>query len=361
MSVDPEFDFISNSGYNFVLNENDKLNVIAEDVFDEQTKFLIFDTETTGILLENEHILSIGWLQFIFQYKYQCIDETKTHHFKYPIGIHVLQHKEVFIKYDNIPVVNNAIHINGITDEHREKYGINIESALREFKDVVDSSTYVGAFNKSFDVGFIRKYDSHFFDHCNDKLFEIQPNAFDSVRNCIQRIIFMYKGYDPDTMKFTHKLTIEAEGASLHTAYSDVVAELVILLHYQFKMDVSKYFTAVTPYYPLISFERKYKNENINTVITKAYKSKDFSIILHLLFDAMYFKRDGISYFNGRLINDAWFRIYLIKLLTVKNYIHIFYDIMKTKRPDFEEWFDNDYNNIYNSTLTNYETIIFNK
>ena len=197
------------------------------------TRFLVFDVETSGLNVKEDHLISIGWIIY---------DDGE-----------VVKHVE-YISNDT-SFKNEAESINGITYEMREK-GKDLDYILDKFcNDIYCEDIY--AFNVEFDTAFLLKYDSTLFEEVNS-INEISMNDHESVLNALQRIIKMtFNSFD---------YNINFKG-KLHSAYNDVFAEMIILLHDKFNEDVSGWFK-YGPFDPVITFG-KYKFAKITDVCEK--------------------------------------------------------------------------------------------
>ena len=112
---------------------------------------IVFDTETSGLDVKLHDILSIAWLKF------NIVDNK----------FHIIERKHFFIKNANITNTSKAFNFNHITDAQRNVEGVDISYVLSEFKLAIKNNI-VCAYNVSFDVNFVKKYD---------------PNAFADVKS----------------------------------------------------------------------------------------------------------------------------------------------------------------------------------
>jgi len=112
----------------------DKFKTNAPDTIEENT-FVVFDTETTGLNLKNDRILSIGALKV----------QEKT-----------IEVSDVFERYINQSTFNpETVAIHGIIKNDLNP-DITEEAAVIEFLDYIGNSVLV-AHHISFDVGMINK------------------------------------------------------------------------------------------------------------------------------------------------------------------------------------------------------------
>lgn len=201
-------------------------------------EIVIFDTETTGIDPSDCDLLSLGWLK-----------ARKINGFW-----NILKHTEKFTFDTNIHNTEKGLEINKITDDFRMKHGINLEEILGEFKDdIKDCDIY--AFNVNFDVSFLEKYDKNIFENVAS-INDIRINDTESVINSLQRIIYKYYQSFNVTIRISKHL---------HSAYDDVYAEFIILLHDKFNENVEGYFEKREEYEPVIG-TGKYKGRYISDV-----------------------------------------------------------------------------------------------
>ena len=202
---------------------------------------VVFDTETTGLKFEYDHLLSVGWI------KIRISD--------FDSSFEVLDHTELFVKNDNIHNSEIALSINHITDEYRHKNGVDIREIFTAFNNVIQNS-YVFAYNIRFDYLFMCKYDKTVFNGAYN-IGDIMSHEGEPVINCIQRIVYEYRGqFDRFTFVNEH----------LHTSYDDVAAELIILLHDMLDINVEQLLVEVDEYVPEMPVG-KYKHKPLNEVV----------------------------------------------------------------------------------------------
>lgn len=208
---------------------------------------LVFDTETNGLNFCIDDLLSIGWVKVR----------------KYEDGeIEYIERAEYFVLNEEVKNKDETLKINKISDEFRDEYGKPIEEILRRFKESVKGCD-VYAFNVQFDVGFVEKYDEGIFREAKS-VGEIQIHQGESVINSLQRIVYDYFG------SFNHWIYVSDH---LHSAFDDSVAELIILFHDVFGIDVKSYLVVVDEFEPVMGSGR-YKNEKVSEMIkNKKYLS----------------------------------------------------------------------------------------
>lgn len=202
---------------------------------------VVFDTETNGLNVLTCDMLSIGWI--------------KIRKYNYGNRIMIVERSEYFIKNDNIYNNEACYKINGIPDEFRNRYGVDIDVVLDRFMASIYNS-FVYAFNVKFDVAFVEKYRHNTFCQAAE-VGEIQINPYESVANAIQRIINSYYPY------FDHFVGLTEH---LHSAFDDCWTEMIILLNDRFKFDVSRFLIKTEFYDPTIG-SGKYKNIRVDEVV----------------------------------------------------------------------------------------------
>lgn len=212
-------------------------------VHQNMVDIVVFDTETTGLSFEYDHLLSIGWI------KIRMSD--------FDTSFEVLDHCEHFVLNDDIHNSEIALGINHISDEFRHKHGEPIESIIALFKQAIDG-TYAFAYNVKFDYMFVCKYDESAFNNVY-ALGELMTHDGEPVINCLQRIAYSY-GERFDKFVFVKEY--------LHTAYDDVAAELVILLHDMLDIDVEQLLVQTDEYEPEIPVG-KHKHKLLSEVMEK--------------------------------------------------------------------------------------------
>ena len=99
--------------------------------------YLFFDTETTGLSSNQDHIVQLAWI--LTDQDGNVIRDAV--HVIYPQGY-------------TIPWQAAAIH--GITTDHAKRNGIPLKTVLSEFSDAAISAKALIAHNLSFDLGFLR-------------------------------------------------------------------------------------------------------------------------------------------------------------------------------------------------------------
>ena len=99
--------------------------------------YLFFDTETTGLSSNQDHIVQLAWI--LTDQDGNVIRDAV--HVIYPQGY-------------TIPWQAAAIH--GITTDHAKRNGIPLKTVLSEFSEAATSAKAIIAHHLSFDLGFLR-------------------------------------------------------------------------------------------------------------------------------------------------------------------------------------------------------------
>ena len=210
-------------------------------VVSNMAQLVVFDTETNGLEWKVCDLLSVGWI------KIKLIEEEPY--------FDIIEHIEYLIKNPNIHNNELCLGINKITDEMREENGEPLEKVLAAFKNAIKNS-YVFAYNAEFDVSFMQKYDKNIFSEC-EFVGDIMKCRGESVICCIQRIIWeCFHSFDKFVCLNQH----------LHSAYDDVLVELIILLHDYLGYDVRWMFEDVESYEPEIT-TGKFRHMRISEVM----------------------------------------------------------------------------------------------
>ena len=192
---------------------------------------IVFDTETSG-LEPSDDILSIGWIVY------------DTH------SNTILKHVEYY--NNDLSISNNAIHINRVTIPMR-RTGRDLHSILSEFHSDIQNQ-HIYAYNLPFDTAFISKHTPDIFS--SSFPHEIQQFPFESVESAIQRITCT------TFPNLNH--TINLPG-NYHSAYVDVYAEMIILLHSN-NYPITQFFIPAH-YMPKITFKNSaFYGENLDKI-----------------------------------------------------------------------------------------------
>lgn len=267
----------------------------------ENYDILVFDTETNGLDTKTCDLLSIGWIKIRFDRN--CC------------GFKVIDHVEYYIQDSNVHNTKESYEVNQISDQYREEYGIPINEALSLFKEAVKGS-HVYAYNIEYDYNVLIKYDKTIFEFAFE-IDDIMVNEYEPVINCIQRIVYHYR------QRFDKFIYVRNR---LHTAFDDVVAELVVLLFDKFNVNVERLLIDCEEYIPEMTvgkFKHKPVDEVINTDVgyIKWFlfsKDNDYEDYLRYYIMNKYdipLSKNDISRFGGKLNNFFFHNEHLIRII----------------------------------------------
>ena len=111
-------------------------------------KFLVFDTETTGLPIIN--FIGPGYLEkwpHIVQFSYVIYDNISN----------TLEMNDNIIKIpDNIDIPEESIAIHGITKKITKQYGVTLNEAFQKFFEYVEIADYIIGHNIAFDINMVR-------------------------------------------------------------------------------------------------------------------------------------------------------------------------------------------------------------
>ena len=111
-------------------------------------KFLVFDTETTG--LPRINFIGPGYLEqwpHIVQFSYVIYDNISN----------TLEINDNIIKIpDNIDIPEESIAIHGITKKMTKQYGVTLNEAFQKFFQYVKMADYIIGHNIEFDINMVR-------------------------------------------------------------------------------------------------------------------------------------------------------------------------------------------------------------
>lgn len=204
----------------------------------ETIPIVVFDTETTGLDINTCDLISIAWVKLV-------VTLTKT--------VEIVEKRQLFVKDENIKNTERAYEINRISDEYRNRVGVDIITIMNEFVSAIDGCD-VYAYCTSFDLTFVRKCRPDAFDNVH-KIGDIRIYD-ESVENAVQRILYAYDD------NFKYSLTLENH---FHDALDDAWAETMLLLYNIYGVDVKQWLTECVKYEPTFT-SGKYRGKRINDV-----------------------------------------------------------------------------------------------
>lgn len=234
------------------MNDASFLSQFSEEDLDDlkwsevPEKFVVFDTETTGLTPSTDRILEIGAVLFLKQ-DYRKTGEISTF--------------QIFIKQDS-PIPKEASAINGITDE-MVKDGESDYAALTKFFEFVGSNE-VYAYNAKFDKDFISataKRSGYF-----DEDFKFKP--LDILAPAREHFLDL-----PNHRLTTVSKSIGMGETGAHRAVNDSVLALNVFIHIQQKKAMSILAEAAEEVAAMRELTKKLQEE-IDEVEEKNEKSK---------------------------------------------------------------------------------------
>ena len=165
-------------------------------------KFIVIDTETTGLNSANDKLVSIAAIRF-----YDGVPINRFHTYINPM----------------IPIPSSSTKINGITNEMVATAPKELEACILLYNflnEAIDGSTIIVAYNSSFDMRFIENAMNRHGIHCNIRHFD--------VLGFTKRRILNLKNYKQVTV--AQHLCIDSSGA--HNALRDceMCADILLTL-----------------------------------------------------------------------------------------------------------------------------------
>ncbi|WP_185861909.1 DNA polymerase III subunit alpha [Blattabacterium cuenoti] len=239
--------------------------------------YLIVDTETTGLpKYYNLPITHIDNWPRIVQISWQCHDFFGN----------LIELKNFIIKPDHYDIPFNAFKIHGITNEKAEKYGVDLNFVLREFKQSFEKSQCLIGHNLEFDIKVI---ECEFFRKKTEITFKnkkILDTKVISVSYC--KLFRSKKRFKWPTLSELYKKLFGENIPNLHNAVNDVKAtarcflELLrigIISHKELGIEKNiiwefrnKYSSAISS--SIVALETVYETENEIIINKKKIKEK---------------------------------------------------------------------------------------
>ena len=212
-------------------------------------KFLIFDTETTGLSqtrIINQETLN-QW-PHIVQFSYIIYDMENG----------IIVSKDCIIKLNGVTIPEASTKIHGISNKISQEKGENIEIILKEFFYYLREVDFLVGHNISFDINMIlvellriiygRLYPKEHIDAYKHDLHFIQnfKNIFctlqESVELCAIKVVDKFgKEYNKwPKLEELHKQLFGVIPNNLHNSFNDILVTLRCFIKLKFKNDLCK-------------------------------------------------------------------------------------------------------------------------
>lgn len=211
-------------------------------------KFIVFDTETTGLPTKNAKITLPDLWPHIVQFSYVTYDTDMNQ----------VEEKDYIIQIpDNVVMDEKNISIHGITNEISQTKGVKIVDIMDEFLDNVDESYFVIGHNLEFDLDILKvellritrettceevkvKYQeklNNLYLYPYDKYYCTMKN---SVNICkIPSVINKFKDqYKYPRLYELHNHLFGMKPQNLHNSLNDVMVTLRCFYMLYFKQDI---------------------------------------------------------------------------------------------------------------------------
>ena len=142
-------------------------------------KFIVYDTETTGLPSKNAKLTLTDLWPHIVQFSY-IIYESETNE---------IEKKDYIIQIpENIVMNNENIAIHGITNEMSQTKGLKINNVIEEFINIIEGSDFVIGHNLEFDLNILKVELLRIIRETNDE--EVKQKYQDKLN-----ILYFYDKY----------------------------------------------------------------------------------------------------------------------------------------------------------------------
>jgi len=166
-------------------------------------RYIVFDTETTGVKAAFSYILSLSWQ--VLGDNLETIDE-QTRYFENPVPEERCQ---------------RALEVNKLTNKRLAELGTSDKKeSLKEFADTVMGCDWLVAHNASFDIGFI-DYEMLREDISERKAIFKKP-CFDTMKRMTEYCSDALGGKWPRLSELAECLSVDTSDIDWHHSASDV-------------------------------------------------------------------------------------------------------------------------------------------
>jgi DNA polymerase III epsilon subunit-like protein len=135
-------------------------------------KFIVYDTETTGLPSKNAKLTLTDLWPYIVQFSY-IIYESETNE---------IEKKDYIIQIpENVVMNNENIAIHGVTNEMSQTKGVKINNVIEEFINIIEGSDFVIGHNLEFDLNILKVELLRMIRETNDD--EVRQNYQECLNN----------------------------------------------------------------------------------------------------------------------------------------------------------------------------------